>query len=402
MYGQPSKKMEIKEKAKYYANKLFPSVLWIIDSPYDFQYTREFKLSNPNEVFPNIRLDIVFENFTHPQKNFLFELLDKRFDTFMKTDWFEFNSFMSRLHRVGIPDKDIPKELEFLTSKQFLKATENIIQEKRNKIAEMYQQMRAELIDEVFADIEPSQDIEEPDETNRLYNILDAVRRKDHTHLELYTIIKKETELDPVALQYLFKDIEIFAFSEIDIFQASFTKEDVNNALKELRDRGKSTEDLINEGYLKKPIIFDKDNKKEFKTEDYYIDKEKLLFPFEFYSIYEMQRIIKKELDKQNGLNNKQDLTQNASTKLKVNISVPQLALLFKMINDLKPSVLNVKSEAELYRFISANFQTISSNPENGISENKLRILFNQPDLKAIEFWEKHLRTMLAEIKKLK
>ena len=61
-----------------------------------------------------------------------------------------------------------------------------------------------------------------------------------------------------------------------------------------------------------------------------------------------------------------------------------------------------VNSEAELHRFISANFQTKSSDPEKGISENKLRILFNQPDSKAIEFWEKHLRTMLAEIKKLK
>ncbi len=97
MYGQPSKKMEIKEKARTYANKLFPSILWIIESPYDYQYGKEIKLSNPNEVFPNVRLDIVFESFTHPQKTFLFELLDKRFDVFMNRKWYDFNSLTTRV-----------------------------------------------------------------------------------------------------------------------------------------------------------------------------------------------------------------------------------------------------------------------------------------------------------------
>ena len=70
MYGQPSKKMEIKEKAKTYAKRLFPSILWVIESNYDFHYARVYKLSNPNEVFPNVKLDILFENFTQLQKTF--------------------------------------------------------------------------------------------------------------------------------------------------------------------------------------------------------------------------------------------------------------------------------------------------------------------------------------------
>lgn len=401
MYGQPSKKMEIKEKARTYANRLFPSILWIIESNYDFQYGKGIKLSNPNEVFPNVRLDMVFESFTYPQKTFLFELLDKRFEVFMKRNWYDFNSLTARVYQENFKTMTIPEELKFLTSKEFLKATENIIEEKRNKIAEMYQQMRIELIDEVFADIEPTQDIEEPDDSNRLHNILDDVRRKEHSYLELYTIIKKETELDPVALQYLYKDIEIYAFSAKDVFEATFHPDEVDEALKKLRDGGKSTDDLIKDGYLKQSILIGKDKKKEVNP-SYYVDKEKLLFPFEFYSIYDMLRIIKKELDKQNETETNLGITQTTTEKLKVNLSVPQLALLFKMINDLKPTVFNVKSEAELHRFISANFQTKSSDPDKGISENKLRILFNQSDFKAIEFWEKHLRTMLAEVKKLK
>lgn len=401
MYGQPSKKMEIKEKARTYANRLFPSILWIIDSPYDFQYAKEIKLSNPNETFPNVRLDMVFESFTHPQKTFLFELLDKRFDSFMRKDWHEFNSLTKRVYQENFKEMKIPEELEFLLSDEFLKVTEKVIEEKRNKIAEMYQQMRTELIDEVFADIEPTQDIEEPDDTNRLYNILDEVRRKDHSYLELYTIIKKETELDPVALQYLYKDIEIYAFSEKDVFEATFLPDQVDLALKKLTDKGKTKEDLIKDGYLKKTLLLDRENKKDHKT-TYYIDKERLLFPFEFYSIYDMMRIIKKELEKHEDSGLDTEATITANDKLKVNLSVPQLALLFKMINDLKPSVINVKSEAELHRFISANFQTKQSDPDKGISERKLRILFNQPDGRAIEFWEKHIRTMQAEIKKLK
>lgn len=399
MYGQPSKKMEIKEKARTYANKLFPSILWIIESPYDYQYGKEIKLSNPNEVFPNVRLDIVFESFTHPQKTFLFELLDKRFDVFMNRKWYDFNSLTTRVFQENFKSMKIPEELEFLSSKEFLKATENIIEEKRNKIAEMYLQMRSELIDEVFADIEPSQDIEEPDDTNRLYNILDDVRRKDHSYLELYSIIKKETELDPVALQYLYKDIEIYAFSAKEMHEATFLPDEVDAALKKLRDNGKSTEDLIKEGYLRESLLIDKNKQKQ---PTYIIDYEKLLFPFEFYSIYDMLRIIKKELDKHQVTTDSDATSKVNLDKLKVNLSVPQLAFLFKMINDLKPSIFNLKSEAELHRFISANFQTKSSDPEKGISENKLRILFNSPDPKAAEFWEKHIRTIQAEIKNLK
>jgi hypothetical protein len=39
---------------------------------------------------------------------------------------------------------------------------------------------------------------------------------------------------------------------------------------------------------------------------------------------------------------------------------------------------------------------------EDGISTDKLRILFNQPDPKAIDFWEKHLHTLLNELKKFR
>ncbi len=94
-------------------------------------------------------------------------------------------------------------------------------------------------------------------------------------------------------------------------------------------------------------------------------------------------------------------LLNENNLKLKTNLSVPQLALLFKMLNDLKPNIFEIKYEADLLRFISANFETKRSK-EEGISTDKLRILFNQPDSKAADFWEKHFYTLIAEIKKIK
>lgn len=87
--------------------------------------------------------------------------------------------------------------------------------------------------------------------------------------------------------------------------------------------------------------------------------------------------------------------------RIKTNLSVPQLALLFSQLNELKPNIFDIKSEAELHRFISASFETKKS-PETGISTEKLRQLFNQPDSKAAEFWEQHLQTMIARVRKLK
>jgi len=84
--------------------------------------------------------------------------------------------------------------------------------------------------------------------------------------------------------------------------------------------------------------------------------------------------------------------------KLKTNLSVPELAYLFKMLNELKPNIFSTTSNAELYRFISANF---SSKKSEAISTDKLNNLNSDPDENAIDFWKKHLSTLYTNIKKL-
>ena len=91
----------------------------------------------------------------------------------------------------------------------------------------------------------------------------------------------------------------------------------------------------------------------------------------------------------------------STSPKLKTNLSVPELALLFKLLKDLKPNIFDIKSEAELHRFISTNFETKRTGDKD-ISTQKLRSQFNQPESKAAEFWETNLRLLQADVKKFK
>ena len=238
------------------------------------------------------------------------------------------------------------------------------------------------------------------EETNEIYDLLDTIRTKDHTDLQLYDIVKERTQLNKDALQYLYKDIEVYLFGEKDDFECKYSEDETEQAIEDLKAKGHSEDDLIMLGYIRKSKAFNVATN-DMDLDFTYINKEKIFFPLEFFPIYQLQGLINAELSK---IKEKEELLNpdiKITPKLKTDLSVPQLSLVFKMINDLKPKVFNTKSDAELFRFISANFQTKKSS-EKGISTQKLRNEFNNPDLKAIEFWEKHLHTMLSNIRKLK
>jgi hypothetical protein len=238
------------------------------------------------------------------------------------------------------------------------------------------------------------------EDDNEIYKLLDTLRKKDHTDLQLYDIVKECTQLNKDALQYLYKDIEVYLFGEKDEFECKYSEDETEQAIEDLKAKGHSEDDLIMLRYISKMKVFNIETNK-MDLDFIYINKEKIFFPFEFFPIYSLQGLINAELSK---IKEKEELLNPqilSTTKLKTDLSVPQLSLLFKMVNDLKPKVFNTKSDAELFRFISANFQTKKSS-EKGISTQKLRNEFNNPDIKAIEFWEKHLHTMLSNIRKLK
>jgi hypothetical protein len=93
-------------------------------------------------------------------------------------------------------------------------------------------------------------------------------------------------------------------------------------------------------------------------------------------------------------------ITEPKSPPIKTNLSVGDLALLFRMLFELKPEIFDVKTKAELFRFISSNFTTKKSK-DGEISIDTITKKFNAPETKSKELWTTHLHTLLAFLKKV-
>ena len=95
-----------------------------------------------------------------------------------------------------------------------------------------------------------------------------------------------------------------------------------------------------------------------------------------------------------------QQSSQAITPKLKVNITVPQLAYLFKMLNDVKPSIFNIEAKTELSNFITANFITKATEKE-GIKPKSVYNLFSDTDKKVANYWVDILKKMLEDARKV-
>lgn len=85
--------------------------------------------------------------------------------------------------------------------------------------------------------------------------------------------------------------------------------------------------------------------------------------------------------------------------KLKTNLSVPELVLLFRSLDDLKPDIFTVESKEELFSFIAANFETKAS---SSLSAQSVKNNFYKYNEKAKEKWTAHFSTLRAFVFGLK
>lgn len=85
--------------------------------------------------------------------------------------------------------------------------------------------------------------------------------------------------------------------------------------------------------------------------------------------------------------------------KLKTNLSVPELVLLFRSLDDLKPDIFTVESKEELFYFIAANFETKAS---SSLSAQSVKNNFYKYNEKAKEKWTAHFSTLRAFVFGLK
>lgn len=112
------------------------------------------------------------------------------------------------------------------------------------------------------------------------------------------------------------------------------------------------------------------------------------------------QQLITKELPEPNTnkkrKNKEQDNRQSIKKKLKTNLSVSQLAYLFKLLNEMR--LLNVESQNEICEFLADSFSTKQSTK---LSVKNLENTFSNTDKPTAIYWEGKLKEMKSKASKI-
>lgn len=86
--------------------------------------------------------------------------------------------------------------------------------------------------------------------------------------------------------------------------------------------------------------------------------------------------------------------------KLKTNLTVPQLAYLFRLLNDLNPNIFDIEDKTDLSDFIANNFIT-KATESKGISPQNIYNKFSNVEKVTAKFWAEKLQKMLQEARKV-
>ena len=393
-----TKRDEIRFKSGRLCALLFPYTLLVTESNYNFNHTKKIVASDPDINFEKFKNEMEIENFNGVQLKMLFDIFDVAYERFVLTAWSEFSSLLKRAYNKNF--ENLPDDLQFLNDENYINLMKEKIEVKRKKAIENYKLLKEIYLNPKENPKAENQLIVEEFEEDTINDLFDEIRNNEYGKLKLHNILKEKTNLEIEPLKYILSDLDLYLFVEKDEFQSNFSTEDIEEKIKTYTEKGLSIpyyKQTTVENLTEKQI----ENRKKLNiNSEPSIDMEALMFPFEFYSLYEFKNIVLNEIKKHNKVEENNTVT-STNPKLKTNLSVPELALLFKLLKDLKPNIFDVKSEAELHRFISTNFETKKTGDKD-ISTQKLRNLFNQPDAKAAEFWETNIRLLQADVKKLK
>jgi hypothetical protein len=393
-----TKREEIRFKSGRLCGLLFPYTLLVTKSDYDYCYVKKIEASEPDVNFEKFKTEMEIENFNGIQLKMLFDIFDVAYEKYVLADWTEFSSLLKRAYNKNFGS--LPDDLQFLNDENYINLMKEKIEVKRKKAIENYKLSKEIYLSQIESPKIENSIIVEDFEEDTINDLFDDIRNSDYGKLKLHNILKEKTnfELDP--LKYFLNDLELYLFVKKDEFESGISAEEIQKRVDEYNEKG-----LPIPFHKRTPIedLTEKqiENRKKINISlEPSIDTEALMYPFEFYSLYEFKRIILNEIKKHDKDEDNNTVT-SINPKLKTNLSVPELALLFKLLKDLKPNIFEIKSEAELHRFISTNFETKRTGDKD-ISTQKLRSQFNQPDTKAAEFWETNLRLLQADVKKFK
>jgi hypothetical protein len=144
-----------------------------------------------------------------------------------------------------------------------------------------------------------------------VYDFFDKVYRGDLGEIDMYNYISKTTDNYNVQkLKVLKKDIEYCLFCEREEIEAEITPDNIADALKELQKKYNEIPDYI---YKTISIPLEKDKNGKLITEQKkIINTEKLLYPYEFFSIYRLIGLIDKLIELYDIPTNNETTEQNA------------------------------------------------------------------------------------------
>lgn len=234
----------------------------------------------------------------HISRNFLsnyyegIEQLTEEYPTTEKVDAEEEIYFEAVLNEelYNFDKKEIEAFIKYMAYAQRLSTFKSILksveeERKKPKLNVILEKMKAE-----------AKQRESQKTNDELSATLDNLRGQFISSIQLFNIIKDNTNLEKDALEYLKEDIGWYLWRMKTAEECFYSKEQVERAYKKIEEKY-TKEKQLELGYLKKTKTFF-DVEYEDPEEPIYIDKEKLLFPNEFTSIKELITIIDKELTK--------------------------------------------------------------------------------------------------------
>lgn len=207
------------------------------------------------------------------------------------------------------------------------------------------------------------------------WELFDTIRYNDIGYLERSKYLKAITEnYHPDLLHSLLKDLEFYLFIEKDEKEAEFSSEEIEQAIKELESKNRPIPYL---NRTPEHLLTDRQkemrntHKKEFKeNESLCIDIENLLFPYEFFPLYEFQRMIMRKIKEIAPQTNENDIdVAELKTNKTKSIALLHHTGILDFLRDKFPTITDLQL-AKFFELITKE-QIIGRNQSNQFTKDK-------------------------------
>ncbi|TDX82764.1 hypothetical protein [Epilithonimonas xixisoli] len=203
--------------------------------------------------------------------------------------------------------------------------------------------------------------------TQTIYDFFDKVKDEDFGRTDILMKLKELSHnFDIDILRSILYDLDYYLFVERDEKESEFTPEDIDNAIEERNNKGLE-------------IPYHKITPNGIVGDAKILNKEELLFPFEFYNLYSLKNLINKKINTPEKIINKivdtGEITQNKNSALKQNqIDIDLLKYLSDNFTSSGIRFNELTKYNQIYRFLN---EGRDYNIEHRAYKNLIKDLFN-------------------------